>query len=231
MKTRLACCLLAAAVTAASAAPAQDLSRYSDEGLRAELAGIADAETAVLVPMRDGKGLSTNIWRPKGASGKLPVVLWKTPYDEHVPAGGTARYALEAVRRGYAFIVQNERGRYFSQGTYEILGRPQTDGYDTLSWIAAQPWSNGKVGTLGCSSSAEWQLALAGMNHPAHAAMVPMAVSLAFGILFATVITLLLVPCLYMMLDDLSRWRSRRHAGHGAAGSTADGTFPVGASE
>ena len=62
-------------------------------------------------------------------------------------------------------------------------------------------------------------------------AMVPMAVSLAFGILFATVITLLLVPCLYMMLDDLSRWRSRRHAGHGAAGSTADGTFPVGASE
>ena len=72
MKTRLACCLLAAAVTAASAAPAQDLSRYSDEGLRAELAGIADAETAVLVPMRDGKGLSTNIWRPKGASGKLP---------------------------------------------------------------------------------------------------------------------------------------------------------------
>ncbi len=181
MKTRLACCLLAAAVTAASAAPAQDLSRYSDEGLRAELAGIADAETAVLVPMRDGKGLSTNIWRPKGASGKLPVVLWKTPYDEHVPAGGTARYALEAVRRGYAFIVQNERGRYFSQGTYEILGRPQTDGYDTLSWIAAQPWSNGKVGTLGCSSSAEWQLALAGMNHPAHAAMVPMAAGAGIG--------------------------------------------------
>src|SRR3546814_15429162 len=65
--------------------------------------------------------------------------------------------------------------RYFSEGQYEILGLPQTDGYDTLSWIAQQNWSNGKVGTLGCSSSAEWQLALAGMNHPAHAAMVPMS--------------------------------------------------------
>src|SRR3546814_11314331 len=78
-------------------------------------------------------------------------------------------------------IVQNERGRYFSQGDYEILGYPQTDGYDALSWIAEQPWSNGKVGTLGCSSSAEWQLALAGMDHPAHAAMVPLAAGAGIG--------------------------------------------------
>ena len=181
MKSRLTTCLLAAALTAASGASAQDLSRYSEDGLRAELAGISDSETAVLVPMRDGVGLSTNIWRPKGATGKLPVVLWKTPYNEHVVRGSTARYAIEAVRHGYAFVVQNERGRYFSQGKYEILGYPQTDGYDTLSWIAEQPWSNGKVGTLGCSSSAEWQLALAGMNHPAHAAMVPMASGAGIG--------------------------------------------------
>ena len=181
MKPRLATCLLAAALTVACAAPAQDLSRYSEEGLRAELDGISEADTAVLVPMRDGIGLSTNIWRPKGASGKLPVVLWKTPYNEHVLRGSTARFALEAVRHGYAFVVQNERGRYFSQGKYEILGYPQTDGYDTLTWLARQPWSNGKVGTLGCSSSAEWQLALAGMNHPAHAAMVPMAAGAGIG--------------------------------------------------
>jgi len=173
--------LLAVALLVASTAAAQDLSRYSDDGLQAELAQIADAETAVLVPMRDGAGLSTNVWRPKGTTGRLPVVLWKTPYNEHVPRGGTARYAIEAVRRGYAFVVQNERGRYFSQGKYEILGYPQTDGYDTLDWIAAQPWSNGKVGTLGCSSSAEWQLALAAMDHPAHAAMVPMAAGAGIG--------------------------------------------------
>jgi putative CocE/NonD family hydrolase len=180
MKTTVVSLLLTL-LMAAPIACAQDLSRYSDEGLQKELASIADSETAVLVPMRDGIGLSTNIWRPKGATGKLPTVLWKTPYNEHNVRGGTARYAIEAVRRGYAFIVQNERGRYFSQGKYEILGYPQTDGYDTLSWIAEQPWSNGKVGTLGCSSSAEWQLALAGMNHPAHAAMVPMAAGAGIG--------------------------------------------------
>ncbi len=181
MKKTLVVTLLAAALTAASAQSAQDLTRYSEEGIRAELASLSDMETAVLVPMRDGIGLSTNIWRPKGATGKLPTVLWKTPYNEHVVRGTTARYALQAVRNGYAFIVQNERGRYFSQGKYEILGYPQTDGWDTLTWIANQSWSNGKVGTLGCSSSAEWQLALAGMNHPAHAAMVPMAAGAGIG--------------------------------------------------
>lgn len=181
MKKRLSVTLLVAALTAASANSAQDLARYGEDGLRAELASIAEADTALLVPMRDGVGLSTNIWRPKGAKGPLPTILWKTPYNEHVLRGSTARFAAEAVRNGYAFIVQNERGRYFSQGKYEILGYPQTDGYDTLSWIAKQPWSNGKVGTLGCSSSAEWQLALAAMNHPAHAAMVPMAAGAGIG--------------------------------------------------
>ena len=173
--------LVTATLTLAPIAGAENLSRYSPEGLRAELASIADSETAVLVPMRDGVGLSTNIWRPKGATGPLPTVLWKTPYNEHNIRGSTARYAIEAVRHGYAFIVQNERGRYFSQGEYKILGYPQTDGYDALSWIAKQPWSNGKVGTLGCSSSAEWQLALAAQNHPAHAAMVPMASGAGIG--------------------------------------------------
>ncbi len=170
--------VLAAVVPLACAG---ELSRYSEDGLRAELAEIAEAETAVLVPMRDGVGLSTNVWRPKGATGKLPTVLWKTPYNEHNPRGRSAQLAIEAVRRGYAFVVQNERGRYFSQGDYEILGHPQTDGWDTLDWIAAQPWSNGKVGTLGCSSSAEWQLALAALDHPAHAAMVPMAAGAGIG--------------------------------------------------
>ncbi|MFT3756645.1 MAG: CocE/NonD family hydrolase [Pseudoxanthomonas sp.] len=181
MKTRLTLTLIAAALASTPAIATDDLTRYSEDGLRAELAGIADVETAVLVPMRDGVGLSTNIWRPKGATGKLPVVLWKTPYNEHVPRGTSARLAIEAVRHGYAFVIQNERGRYFSQGKYKILGYPQTDGYDALSWIAEQPWSNGKVGTLGCSSSAEWQLALAAQNHPAHAAMVPMAAGAGIG--------------------------------------------------
>lgn len=170
---------LAAAV--AQPASAQDLSKYTPQALESELTATADSRIAAMVPMRDGVRLSTNIYTPKNASGRLPVILWKTPYNEHKLRGSTQRYAIEAVRRGYIFIVQNERGRYFSEGKYEILGKPQTDGYDTLSWIAAQDWSNGKIGTLGCSSSAEWQLALAAQNHPAHAAMVPMAAGAGIG--------------------------------------------------
>ncbi|UZK65427.1 CocE/NonD family hydrolase [Sphingomonas sp. M1-B02] len=162
-------------------AVAQNLSNYSPEALDREVATIADARTAVMVPMRDGVRLSTNIYSPKGKSGPLPTILWKTPYNEHKLRGSTLRYAIEAVRRGYVFIVQNERGRYYSEGKFEILGKPQTDGYDTLTWISAQDWSNHKVGTLGCSSSAEWQLALAGLNHPAHAAMVPMSSGAGIG--------------------------------------------------
>ncbi|WP_375271080.1 CocE/NonD family hydrolase [Sphingomonas sp.] len=171
----------AAAVSLAAAAPAQDYAKYSDAAIARELAQKASVEMIAMVPMRDGVGLATNIYRPANARGPLPTVLWKTPYNELAYKTATSRRALEAVKRGYAFVVQSERGRYFSEGKYEILGLPQTDGYDTLTWIAKQPWSNGKVGTLGCSSSAEWQLALAGMNHPAHAAMVPMASGAGIG--------------------------------------------------
>ncbi|MFS0773741.1 CocE/NonD family hydrolase [Sphingomonas sp. 1P08PE] len=170
-----------AALSLATAAPAQDYASYSDAAIERELAQKATVEMIAMVPMRDGIGLATNIYRPRDAKGALPTILWKTPYNELAYKVATSRRALEAVKRGYAFVVQSERGRYFSEGAYEILGRPQTDGYDTLTWIAAQPWSNGKVGTLGCSSSAEWQLALAGMNHPAHAAMVPMASGAGIG--------------------------------------------------
>jgi hypothetical protein len=176
--------LVAAALLTSSFAPvaaAQDYAKYSPEAQDRELARIATARQSVMVKMRDGVSLSTDIYMPKNASGKLPVILWKTPYNEGKLRGSTMRYVLESVKRGYIFIVQNERGRYFSEGKWEILGNPQTDGYDTLSWIAEQPWSNGKVGTLGCSSSAEWQLALAGLNHPAHAAMVPMASGAGIG--------------------------------------------------
>jgi putative CocE/NonD family hydrolase len=161
---------------------AHDLANYSQEGLEKELAEASAARLAVLVPMRDGVGLSTDIYTPKNVTpGALPAILWRTPYNEHKLRGSTIRYAIKAVRRGFMFILQNERGRYFSEGKYEILGEPQTDGYDTLTWIAAQRWSNGKVGTLGCSSSAEWQLALAAQNHPAHAAMVPMSAGAGIG--------------------------------------------------
>ncbi|GAB3385616.1 CocE/NonD family hydrolase [Massilia agri] len=181
---KLTASLVAVALLTSSVAPvaiAQDFAKFSPEAQDRALGQIATSRQSVMVRMRDGVSLSTDIYMPKNAAGRLPVILWKTPYNEGKLKGSTMRYALESVKRGYVFIVQNERGRYFSEGKWEILGNPQTDGYDTLSWIAAQSWSNGKVGTLGCSSSAEWQLALAGLNHPAHAAMVPMAAGAGIG--------------------------------------------------
>lgn len=170
-----------ALAAAGAAAHAEDFSKYSEDALRAMLAEKADVEKKVLVPMRDGVGLSTDIYRPKGAEGPLPTVFWRTPYNYNELSGGRLRFAAESVNRGYAFVVQNERGRYFSEGEFEILGYPRTDGYDALDWIEDQDWSNGKVGTLGCSSSAEWQLALAAQDHPAHAAMAPMASGAGIG--------------------------------------------------
>lgn len=167
--------------TMASTVQAQDYAQYSDAALERELAAKADVTMYEMVPMRDGVRLATNIYRPKGVTGPLPTILIKTPYNELAYKPRAARDALNAIQHGYALVLQNERGRFHSEGEWEILGNPQTDGYDTLSWIAKQGWSNGKVGTLGCSSSAEWQLALAGQNHPAHAAMIPMASGAGIG--------------------------------------------------
>ncbi len=144
--------------------------------LEEELQEIAVIERKVMVPMRDGVRLATDIYRPRNATGKVPIIWSRTPYNfnfwdvkNRVPADMTR--ALTAVKRGYAYVVQNERGHFFSEGNYDILGAPITDGYDALAWMQEQPWSNGKVGTTGCSSTAEWQMAVASLGHPAFAAM------------------------------------------------------------
>ena len=72
-----------------------------------------------------------------------------------------------------SYVEMNERGHFFSEGNYDILGAPLSDGDDAITWMASQPWSNAKVGTIGCSSTAEWQLGVAAQNNPAFAAMIP----------------------------------------------------------
>jgi len=163
------------------AAPQPSFDGYSEAALHATLAKGATVESKLLMPMRDGVGLATDVYLPKDAKGPLPTIFWRTPYDYNKVTGSLLRLAVEAVNHGYAFVIQNERGRYFSEGKYQILGYPRTDGYDALTWISQQPWSNHKVGTLGCSSSAEWQLALAGQKHPALAAMVAMSAGAGIG--------------------------------------------------
>jgi putative CocE/NonD family hydrolase len=141
-----------------------------------ELESVAIIERKVMIPMRDGVRLATDIYRPKNATGPVPIIWVRTPYNFNfwdvrngLPAD--MRAALTAVKRGYAYVVQNELGHFFSEGNYDILGAPRTDGTDMLDWLKAQSWTNGKVGTTGCSSTAEYQMAIAAMGHPAYAAM------------------------------------------------------------
>ncbi|WP_461089283.1 CocE/NonD family hydrolase [Spirosoma gilvum] len=163
----------------------QSQAQVPQEDLFKKLQEIAIIEQKVMMPMRDGVRLATDIYRPK-TDQKVPIIFSKTPYNFNAWGDGeqhqnSYQAALDAVKRGYAYVVQNERGKFFSEGEWDILGPPTTDGYDAFSWMAKQPWSNGKIGTYGCSSTAEWQMAVAALDHPAHAAMVPMSFGAGVG--------------------------------------------------
>ncbi|MDZ4708526.1 MAG: CocE/NonD family hydrolase [Saprospiraceae bacterium] len=148
----------------------------SAEEIYRRLQEIGIIDQKVMMPMRDGIRLATDIYRPKG-NQRVPVIFSKTPYNFNSWEDGEHRLnayseAYQAVKRGYAFVVQNERGRYFSEGNWDILGTPTSDGNDAFTWLAAQPWCNGKIGLTGCSSTAEWQMAVASLDHPALAATI-----------------------------------------------------------
>lgn len=145
--------------------------------IEAELQSIAVVERKVMVPMRDGKRMQADVYRPKDSSKKYPIILSRTPYnfnwwDVRLGAPRDMTTVLDAVKRGYAYIIMNERGRFFSEGNYDILGPPVTDGDDALTWMSSQPWSNKKVGAIGCSSTAEWQMAVAAQGNPAFTTMI-----------------------------------------------------------
>jgi putative CocE/NonD family hydrolase len=149
------------------------------------LKSIAIIEQKVMVPMRDGVRLATDIYRPT-TDKPVAVIFSRTPYNFNPWGDGklntrTYERAYDVVKRGYAYVVQNERGRYFSEGKWEILGAPTTDGYDAIQWMAEQSWSNGKVGLIGCSSSAEWQMGVAALAPPGLAAIVPMGFGAGIG--------------------------------------------------
>jgi hypothetical protein len=133
----------------------------------------------LMLAMRDGVRLATVVIRPK-AEGTYPVVLVRTPY----PAtsldsfGGLGKALFE---KNYAIVIQNERGSQWSEGDFGLLTKTTADGQDTLDWIAAQGWSNGRAGMYGCSSTAENQLKLAAIGHPALRACVPMSSGAGIG--------------------------------------------------
>ncbi len=187
MPYRLMIAAIGATIVAAGSVNAQ-IHLISDDVRRAALANEAHIERMVMVPMRDGVRLASRVYLPKDADAPYPTILWRSPYnfsEKMVPnpdySDANLKFALDAIRHGYAFVMQNERGKFFSDGEWEILGRPRADGHDTLTWIAKQPWSDGKVGTIGCSSTAEWIMALASQKHPAHVATVPMGSGAGIG--------------------------------------------------
>lgn len=132
------------------------------------------------VTMRDGVRLDTSVYLPKG-HGPFPAVVVRTPYPYGRPDEGQESFARKLLAAGYAIVLQNERGMYFSEGRHEYMANAGPDGYDTLSWVAEQPWSTGKIGTYGCSSTAEDQLALMALNHPSHSAAIVLGYGAGIG--------------------------------------------------
>ena len=134
-----------------------------------------------MVAMRDGVRLATDIYLPDGP-GPFPVLLERTPYDktgtnhgdftaqDHAPRA-KPEIARWFVAAGYAYVLQDCRGRFASEGVFTKYLREAEDGADTLAWLIAQPWCDGRVGTLGLSYGAHVQNALACLNPPGLAAM------------------------------------------------------------
>ncbi len=119
----------------------------------------------VMVPMRDGVRLATDVYLPNGETtppGPFPSILIRHPYGKH----RTATTAEFFTTHGYAVAIQDTRGRYESEGEFYIYVNEGEDGYDAVEWIAAQPWSTGDVGTYGGSYAAACQNALAALSPP-----------------------------------------------------------------
>jgi uncharacterized protein len=134
----------------------------------------------VVMRARDGTPLAASMYRPAGATARLPTVLVRLPYHR-LKYGEGLNAGLFFAAHGYAVLVQDLRGTGDSQGELMPWKHAAADGLDTLDWIVAQPWSNGKVGTFGCSALGETQLVLGVKNHPAHAAMIPSGAGGAVG--------------------------------------------------
>ena len=144
----------------------------------------AHALRDVMVPMRDGIRLATDVFFPEHAGqGPWPAILERTPYDKrearvneytqrHPEVFGREELARFFTDAGFVVVFQDCRGRYGSEGRFTKYRGEAEDGFDTLDWIAQQPWCDGQVATMGMSYSAHTQMASACLNPPALAAMI-----------------------------------------------------------
>ena len=139
------------------------------------------------VAMRDGVRLNTFVFLPKTGEACFPVILQRTPYgimkpqgeaihdpacgwlpDPDAPMSGSILRGWRAiVQRGYAAVYQDTHGCYGSEGVDRVYADDAADGFDTLEWIAEQPWCDGNVGVSGSSAGATTAFAAASTCHPA----------------------------------------------------------------
>ncbi|WP_395104162.1 CocE/NonD family hydrolase [Actinomadura sp. SCN-SB] len=127
----------------------------------------------LMVPMRDGTALATDVYLP--GDGAFPALLQRVPYGRSNPAIlNGALDVSRAVRRGYAVVVQDCRGRFGSEGVFTPFAHEAEDGADTIRWITAQDWCAGEVGMFGRSYSGLLQWHTAGEGPPGLAAIAPM---------------------------------------------------------
>ena len=118
----------------------------------------------VPILMKDGITTYADIFRPR-VEGAVPALLQRTPYDKSAPASRTGTLdAIRAASHGYAVVIQDVRGRHSSEGEFYTFFNEISDGYDTVEWVAAQPWCNGKVGMFGVSyvGATQWLAAKSG---------------------------------------------------------------------
>lgn len=116
-----------------------------------------DVTIGVKIPLRDGVRLNATLYRPSDSAGPLPVILAMTPYI----ADRYHAYVIPVAKRGYAVAVVDVRGRGSSEGTFDPFAQEARDGYDTVEWIARQPWCNGQVAMMGGSYGGfnQWSIA------------------------------------------------------------------------
>ncbi len=134
---------------------------------------LPDPSLRARVAMRDGVELDTYIWLPQPCSEKVPAILIRTPYSRAV-FGINEPAKVQYLAAGYACVMQQIRGLGESGGHFSFNAPyEQNDGYDTVEWIAAQPWCSGQVGLDGHSYAGMTQLTTAAARPPSLKCMVP----------------------------------------------------------
>ena len=121
-----------------------------------------EVDRSISVPMRDGVKLVADVYRPQGVD-RAPAILVRTPYKKEMLELQARFYA----RRGYVYVVQDCRGRFGSSGVWEPFVNEAKDGYDSIEWLAREPYTDGKVGMIG-GSYVGWVQWWAAGEHPPH---------------------------------------------------------------